>query len=169
MIWYALKVAPMREFTAEAMLRRKGYDAFCPVEIKHRRPSRKTKRRVAYAYPMFVRYIFVGSKTGDLPWLQLLAERHISGVVRSDGMPAAIADEKLRHIRELSGKVVAYKLTKNPHKAFQVGEMAKVKVGPFKSFEGAIEEVRGRHAKLLLSLFGRPVWADIDMADLEAA
>lgn len=169
MIWYALKVAPMREFTAEAMLRRKGYDAFCPVEIKHRRPSRKTKRRVAYAYPMFVRYIFVGSKTGDLPWLQLLAERHVSGVIRSDGMPAAIADEKLRQIRENSGKVIPYKLAKNPHKAFQVGERAKVKVGAFRGFEAKIEEVTGRRAKLLLSLFGRPVQTDVDMADLEAA
>ena len=81
MTWFAIRCAPQREIAVEAMLRRKGYDVFLPTEVKSKKIGKSPKKYKAVVYPMFTRYLFVAA---PVPWLHLMAERHVTGVVGCD-------------------------------------------------------------------------------------
>jgi len=166
MTWYAIRTAPQREFTVEAMLRVRGYDVFMPVETKRKRVGRGQGRRIKpVSYPMFIRYIFV---KGPVPWLHLLATNHVTGVVGFDGAPAPIDDGAIAKVKAMSADV-PHKASVNPHRALREGELAEIMAGPFAGQVVKISGLRGTKARIFLNLFGSKKEAEINLEDLEAA
>jgi transcriptional antiterminator NusG len=51
----------------------------------------------------------------------------------------------------------------------QVGEVVKVKDGPFESFEGTVETIDETHGKItvLIEIFGRPTPTDLEYWQVE--
>lgn len=82
--WFALKVAPGREFAAERILRQDGFDAFVP--IKHVGKPKKGY----YARPRIIGYVFIGFNTSYIPWADVMRFRMIIGVVSHNGRPFAL-------------------------------------------------------------------------------
>lgn len=175
--WYAIRTAPQREFAlvgrtddkgewVPGILERKGYTVFLPTETKVRRQSATSRKRVAVQYPMFVRYIFV---QGPVPWLHLMMERHITGVVGFDGRPAPIPDSAIQRLRAMSGSAIPHRSSPNPHRSFRAGELAEISCGPFSGQVVKIEGLHGRKAKIFVNLFGTRKLVEIDVAKLEAA
>lgn len=165
MTWYAIRTAPQREIAVEAMLRRKGYEVFLPTETKIRRPSIKSRKRLAVIYPMFTRYVFIG---GGFSWLHLLAERHVTGVVGFDGAPAPISEAEILKLKNMSGDI-PHRHSVNPHRALRTGELAEIQSGPFAGQVVKIEGLLGNKARIFMNLFGVRKLADIELSKLEAA
>ena len=163
MTWYAIRTAPQREIAVEAMLRRKGYDVFLPIEVKSKRMGKK--KYVAVTYPMFTRYMFVG---GGFSWLHLMAERHVTGVVGFDGSPAPISDTEIAKLRNMSGDI-PHRHSVNPHRALRTGELAEIQTGPFAGQVVKIEGLHGNKARIFMNLFGVRKLAEIELSKLEAA
>ena len=57
MTWYAIRTAPQRELTVHAMLSRKGYAVYLPVETRERRRAKGGRDEISV--PMFSGYLFV--------------------------------------------------------------------------------------------------------------
>lgn len=167
MIWFAIRTAPQRELAVEAMLRRQGYDVFCPLETKLRKSISKGRRVVReVTYPLFVRYIFVG---GKFSWLHLMAERHVTGVVGFDGRPAPISDAEIRRLRAMSGTAVPHRHSVNPHRALRTGELAEITAGAFAGQVVKVDGLHGTKARIFVNLFGSIKSVEIDAANLVAA
>jgi len=163
MTWFAIRCAPQREIAVEAMLRRKGYDVFLPIEVKSKKVGKR--KYMPVRYPMFGRYIFVG---GSFSWLHLMAERHVTGVVGCDSVPSPIKDEAIEKLRNMSS-AVPHIHSVNPHRALRLGELAEIQVGPFAGQIVKIEGLHGRKASIFINLFGTQKEATINLEDLEAA
>lgn len=181
--WYAIRVHPQREMTLAGrydengdwlpgMLEKRGYQVFCPTEIKFRKTIRKGRRvSVPRVYSMFVGYIFVG---GKFSWLDLMAENYITGVVGFPDefgrrRPAPISESEMAKLREMSGGLIPHRRSVNPHRALRVGEMAEISIGPFAGQIVEIKGIQGRKAKIFVSLFGHATLTEIPIGDLEAA
>ena len=56
-----------------------------------------------------------------------------------------------------------------PKFSYSVGEMVRIKVGPFQSFTGRIEEVAEKNAtlKVRVRIYGRPEPIDLNFLDVE--
>lgn len=166
MIWYAIRTAPQREFAVEAMLHRKGYEVFLPIEVKTKLITRPRRSVKEVRYAMFIRYLFVG---GRFSWLQLLSENHVSGVVGFDGRPAGIPDAEIARLRSMSGSAIPHKWSVNPHRAVKTGDLAEISTGPFAGQIVKVEGLHGKKARIFLNLFGSRKEVEIDAANLEAA
>ena len=83
MNWYVLRVEPRKEFSARAMLERRGFAVLLPMEHKWKSTSRYSKRKSLHSYALLVGYLFVGT-TGKLPWHQLRALPFLQGFIAVD-------------------------------------------------------------------------------------
>jgi transcription antitermination factor NusG len=86
--WFALKVAPGKEFVAERVLRDDGFDVFVP--LKH-----FGKQRLMFARPRLPGYVFIGANGGVIPWKDVRRFRMIIGIVTFDGQPMAFPSEDM--------------------------------------------------------------------------
>jgi len=182
--WYAIRVAPQKEFTLggrhdasgewfPGVLERKGYSrVFVPTETKFRKTLHKGRRvSIPVLYPLFTSYIFVG---GAFSWQHLLTENHVQGVVgfpdeHGNRRPAPISESEMKKLRAMSGGLVPHRRSVNPHRALRVGEKAEIAIGPFAGQVVEIKGIQGRKAKIFVSLFGHATLTEIAIADLEAA
>lgn len=181
--WFAIRVAPQRELTLAGrpdadgkwipgVLEKRGYQVFCPTEVKFQKKIRKGRRfSVPKIYSMFTGYIFVG---GKFSWLELMAEDYIIAAVgfpdeHGRRRPAPISEAEMAKLRNMSGALVPHKRSVNPHRSFRSGELAEIIDGPFANQIVKIEGLHGRRAKIFLNLFGTQKEVDIDISQLHAA
>lgn len=94
--WFALKVAPGREFVAERILRDDGFDVFVP--LKHVPAKTKDNRTVVLARPRMNGYVFIGFDRFDIPWLEVRRFRMILGVISDGGHPYALPEPVVRDL-----------------------------------------------------------------------
>lgn len=105
--WFALKVAPGREFAAERILRDDGFDVFVPLKHVEGKPkyvsSRnhtgrldRQKRLTANARPLLAGYVFIGFDRFDIPWLDVHRFRMIIGVIADGNEPYAFPEHVVR-------------------------------------------------------------------------
>jgi transcription antitermination factor NusG len=180
--WFAIRTTPQRELTLAGrhdedgvwlpgLLERRGYQVFCPTEVKFRKTIRKGRRvSIPRLYPMFTGYIFIG---GSFSWQHLLAENHIQGVVGfpdsfGNRRPAPISESEMEKLRAMSGGLVPHRRSVNTHRAFRVGEDAAIAYGPFAHQIVKIAGLHGSKARVFLNLFGgtREVEVDLEMMDV---
>jgi len=182
MIWYAIRCTSGRELTLAGrhdedgvwlpgLLEKRGYQVFCPTEVKFRKAIRNGRRvAIPRLYSMFCGYIFVG---GNFSWLHLMAENYVHGVVGSSDAsgnrrPAPISESEMEKLRSMSGGLVPHRRSVNTHRAFRVGESAAIAVGPFAHQVVTIANLHGSKARVFLNLFNvtREVEVDLDMLDV---
>jgi transcription antitermination factor NusG len=89
--WFALLVAPQREFEVESALRDDDHFVFVPLRHVSVREHRRSKRKVIKARAQYPGYVFLGQPPGfELPWLQIMDVSHVQGVLAYQGEPMAI-------------------------------------------------------------------------------
>lgn len=178
--WYCLRIRAQREFHAERKLRERGHHAYCPVEIKMVRRIGREKRRVPKAYPLCLRYAFIGEEIGrPLPWLMLLDDRYrdpalamIQGVIHIGGSPGAIPASEMQRVFANAKAPTPYRGSVNPHVGIilpKTGDNVEIMDGPFAGRMVKIEDVHGHHARIILELFGGLCDADVPLEYLEVA
>ncbi|TIU80481.1 MAG: hypothetical protein E5W13_03100 [Mesorhizobium sp.] len=162
--WYVVQSSVSSERKASDELKRAGYDVFWPVwrkEIKHNRTKKWTTRE----FPLFCRYMFV-RLTGPDQCSELDDVDGVDKVLRVQGFPVPVDDDVIVRIRRAvdSG---AFDETREHGYRLRAGDKVRIAEGQFLGLEGLIDAVKdSRKAKVLVSIFGRPVPTTIELENL---
>lgn len=127
--WFALKVAPGREFVAERILRDDGFDVFVP--LKHIPRKTKDDRRIIVARPKLNGYVFIGFDRFDIPWLDVRRFRMIVGVISDNGQPYALPEPVVRDLVIRSSRPIKFINAPFGRRKRRKRPNAKVTSGPY--------------------------------------
>ena len=130
------------------------------VEVKN--GQRKTTER-----RLFPGYVFVEMVMEDDTWHLVKHTSKVTGFVGgAKNRPAPISEDEIRKIVDQMQEG-----TEKPrHKVeFMVGEMVRVKEGPFADFNGSVEEVNYEKNKVRVSvtIFGRATPVELEFSQIE--
>lgn len=130
------------------------------VEIKN--GQRKTAER-----RLFPGYVFVEMVMDDDTWHLVKHTSKVTGFVGgAKNRPAPISEEEVQKILQQMQEGA----DKPRHKIeFIVGEVVRIKDGPFTDFNGAVEEVNYEKSRLRVSvmIFGRSTPVELEFAQVE--
>lgn len=163
--WYAIhtysgyeeKVAEsIRQRAASLDMNDKIYQVLVPkekmIEIKNGKRKVVEKR-------IFQGYVMVQMKLSEDAWYTVRNTPNVTGFVGSGSEPTPIADDEMDKISKRMG------LEQPKHKIdFNVNDIVSITDGPFKGFDGAINEIdlaKGK-LKVLVNMFGRETPVELD-------
>jgi len=130
------------------------------VEVKGGKKS-ITERRI------FPGYVLVEMDLTDETWHLVKSTPRVTGFLGGSGnRPAPISDREVEKILSQMEEGVE---KPRPKILFEVGEMVRVKEGPFADFNGNVEEVNYEKSKVRVSvtIFGRSTPVELDFAQVE--
>jgi transcriptional antiterminator NusG len=163
--WYAIhtysgyeeKVAESIRQRAESLdMKDKIFQALVPkekqIEIKN------GKRRVVEKR-IFQGYVLVQMKMSEDAWYVVRNTPSVTGFVGSGTEPTPVDPEEIEKIQKRMG------LEQPKHKIdYSIGEVVNITDGPFKGFDGSINEIDAQKGKLkvLVNMFGRETPVELD-------
>jgi len=163
--WYAIhtysgyeeKVAESIRQRADSLdMKDKIFQALVPkekqIEIKN------GKRRVVEK-KIFQGYVLVQMKMSEDAWYIVRNTPSVTGFVGSGTEPTPVDPEEIEKIQKRMG------LSEVKHKIdYAIGEVVNITDGPFKGFDGSINEIDAQKGKLkvLVSMFGRETPVELD-------
>lgn len=161
-IWRVLMVAPQRELRVAGEIQRGlGLLTMVPTE-RHRVRSRGKggqpviTERVRALMP---RYLFLGSKVGDIPYRDVMEIEHVQSIVQFAGIPAQLTDAEVDRIRLLAREIET--------SGWKAGDRATITSGPFRSIEALITAVKTESLRVSVPMFGSEREIDIRADQLE--
>lgn len=104
-------------------------------------------------------YVLVNMVVNDDTWVIVRNIRGVTGFVGPEGKPTPLTDDEIRNLN----------LMKSVEEApFNAGDSVKVVSGPMMNFTGVVESVdmKEKKAKVIISMGGREIPAEIDIGDL---
>ncbi len=122
------------------------------IEVKNGKKKTKIKK-------IFPGYVLVRMLVTEESWYVVRNTPNVTGLLGFGTVPSSVGLNELKNIRS--------KMDQEQPKFdvdFKVGEQVKIIDGPFKDFEGSIEEVdkdKGK-VKVLVDMFGRETPVDLD-------
>ena len=163
--WYAIhtysgyeeKVAESIRQRADSLdMKDKIFQALVPkekqIEIKN------GKRRVVEKR-IFQGYVLVQMKMSEEAWYIVRNTPSVTGFVGSGTEPTPVDEEEIEKIMKRMGKEdVKHKID------YAIGEVVNITDGPFKGFDGSINEIDAQKGKLkvLVNMFGRETPVELD-------
>jgi transcriptional antiterminator NusG len=155
----------------EERIRRSGLDQYfgkilVPTEevVEMRMgQQRKSERK------FFPGYVLVQMELNDATWHLVKEVPRVLGFIGgTSDKPAPISDEEAEAILS---RVEEGATKPKPKVLFEVGEVVRVVEGPFKDFNGVVEEVNYEKSKLRVSvlIFGRSTPVELDFGQVEKA
>lgn len=163
--WYAIhtysgyeeKVAESIRQRAESLdMKDKIYQILVPkekmIEVKNGKRKVVEKR-------IFQGYVMVQMKMSEDAWYIVRNTPSVTGFVGSGTEPTPIDDDEMEKIMKRMGRA------EPKHKIdFKIGEVVNITDGPFKGFDGSINEVDPTKGKLkvLVNMFGRETPVELD-------
>ena len=130
------------------------------IEVKGGKKS-ITERRI------FPGYVLVEMDLTDETWHLVKSTPRVTGFLGGSGnRPAPISEKEVEKILSQMEEGVE---KPRPKILFEVGEMVRVKEGPFADFNGNVEEVNYEKSKVRVSvtIFGRSTPVELDFAQVE--
>lgn len=122
------------------------------IEIKN------GKRRVVEK-KIFQGYVLVEMKMSEDAWYIVRNTPSVTGFVGSGTDPTPVSEEEIEKIQKRMG------LEQPKHKIdYSIGEVVNITDGPFKGFDGSINEIDAQKGKLkvLVNMFGRETPVELD-------
>lgn len=132
------------------------------VEVKEGKKS-ITERRI------FPGYILIEMDLTDETWHLVRRTNRVTGFLGGAGnRPAPISDREVEKILSQMEEGVE---KPRPKVLFEIGELVRVKDGPFADFNGNVEEVNYEKSKVQVSvtIFGRATPVELDFDQVEKA
>ncbi len=132
------------------------------VEVKGGQKS-ITERR------FFPGYVLVEMELTDETWHLVKSTNKVTGFIGGSGnRPTPISEKEVEKILSQMEEGVE---KPRPKILFEVGEMVRVKEGPFTDFNGNVEDVNYEKSKLRVSvtIFGRSTPVELDFSQVEKA
>ena len=130
------------------------------VEVKGGKKSISERR-------IFPGYVLVEMDLTDETWHLVKSTPRVTGFLGGSGnRPAPISEKEVEKIMSQMEEGVE---KPRPKILFEVGEMVRVKEGPFADFNGNVEEVNYEKSKVRVSvtIFGRSTPVELDFAQVE--
>lgn len=134
----------------------KVFDVIVPkenqIEIKNGR-RRVVERRI------FPGYVLVQMDVDDASWFMVRNTPNVTGFVGSGTTPTPMDPAEVKHIQKRMGvEEPTYNID------FSVGETVNITDGPFKGFDGSVNEIDEQKGKIkvLVNMFGRETPVELD-------
>jgi transcriptional antiterminator NusG len=118
---------------------------------------------------IFPGYVLVEMDLTDETWHVIKSTPRVTGFLGGSGnRPSPISDKEVAKILSQMEEGVE---RPRPKVLFEVGEMVRVKEGPFADFNGNVEEVNYEKSKVRVSvaIFGRSTPVELDFSQVEKA
>lgn len=119
----------------------------------------KNGKRKVVEKKIFQGYVLVQMKMGEDAWYIVRNTPSVTGFVGSGSDPTPVEDDEIEKIMKRMGRA------EPKHKIdYKVGEVVNITDGPFKGFDGTINEVdtiKGK-LKVLVNMFGRETPVELD-------
>lgn len=119
----------------------------------------KNGKRKVVEKRIFQGYVLVQMKMTEDAWYIVRNTPSVTGFVGSGTDPTPVGDEEIEKIQKRMGRA------EPKHKIdFKLGEVVNIIDGPFKGFDGAVNEVdpvKGK-LKVLVNMFGRETPVELD-------
>lgn len=115
----------------------------------------------------FPGYVFVEMEMDDDTWHLVKQTNKVTGFVGGSGnRPSPISD---REVEKILAQMQEGVEKPRPKTLFEVGEMVRVKEGPFTDFNGNVEEVNYDKSRLRVSvsIFGRATPVELEFGQVE--
>ena len=122
--------------------------------------KRKTSSRKFYPG-----YILVKMELNEETWHLVNNTAKVSGFLGGRRKPTPLSDEEAD---EILNRIEAGKLKPQPRYFFEIGDEIRVIDGPFKNFNGTVDEVNPEKGKIrvLVSIFGRSTPVELDFVQV---
>lgn len=119
----------------------------------------KNGKRKVVEKKIFQGYVLVDMKMTEDAWYIVRNTPGVTGFVGTGTDPTPVSEDEIKKIKKRMG-------VEDPkhHIDFSVGEVVNITDGPFKGFDGAINEIdetKGK-IKVLVSMFGRETPVELD-------
>ena len=163
--WYAVHTySGYEEKVAESIRQRadsldmgdKIFDVLVP---KEKQIEIKNGKRKVVEKRIFQGYVMVEMKMSEDAWYIVRNTPNVTGFVGTGTEPTPVSEDEMTKIQKRMG-------VKDPtHKIdFSVGEVVSIIDGPFKGFDGAINEIDPQKGKIkvLVNMFGRETPVELD-------
>ena len=163
--WYAIHTySGYEEKVAESIRQRAatldmGDKIFEVLVPKEKMIEIKNGKRKVVEKRIFQGYVLVQMKLSEDAWYIVRNTPNVTGFVGSGTEPTPVSDEEMEKINKRMG------LEQPKHKIdFNIGEVVNITDGPFKGFDGTINEIDPQKGKLkvLVSMFGRETPVELD-------
>jgi transcription antitermination factor NusG len=151
MKWFALRVAPNRDFAARIAIERRGIETFLPIERIQRWKRKGRQRQMTEVERAILRgYLFVrldnGTALADLVHAmtrnRVIGARLILGPVEVQGRPGTVSASDIEALRRYDGRL----LTPDAPRIFLQGEKIVICDGPMTGTAGKV--LKSRKGKL---------------------
>lgn len=168
--WYAIHTySGYEENVAENLKKRiesydmqdKVYTVLIPKEKKIK--IKNGKRRVVEE-KIFPGYVLVEMIVTDDSWYMVRNTPNVTGFIGTGTVPTPLSEEEVKSLQKRMGvEEPQYKID------VQVGSPVRITDGPFKGFEGKVNEIdeaRGK-IKILVNMFGRETPVELDFLQIK--
>lgn len=167
--WYVLHTSPgYEEAVAKNLKSRieafdladKVFDVLVPIEKKIKI---KAGKRQTVEEKIFPGYVFVEMLVDDTSWYVVRNTPHVTGFIGAGTTPLPVDAGEMNIIfQRIGGNEPHYKIN------FEMKERVKITDGPFKDFEGVIEEIDNEKGRIKVSvgIFGRETPVDVDFLQI---
>jgi len=137
------------------------FDVIVPKEKKIKL---KNGKRYSVEERIFPGYVLVEMIVTDESWYVVRNTPNVTGFIGVDTTPTPVDKDEIMGVKKKMGEeTVKYKMD------VAIGDMVKIVDGPFKNFEGKVQEVdnnRGR-IKALVDIFGRETPVELDFLQVK--
>lgn len=163
--WYAIHTySGYEEKVAESIRQRADSldmkdKIFQVIVPKEKMIEVKNGKRKVVEKRIFQGYVMVQMKMSEDAWYIVRNTPSVTGFVGSGSEPTPVSDDEMEKIMKRMGQA------EPKHKIdFKIGEVVNIIDGPFKGFDGSINEVdpvKGK-LKVLVNMFGRETPVELD-------
>ena len=175
MAWYVLKVTSNREKSVKASLERRikregAEEFFGQIVIPTQKivDAKGGKKRIL-EQKRFPGYMMIQMELNDESWHLVRDTSGVADFTGAAGRPIAMESHEVdqmlgtQHDEESGTAPTKVKID------LEIGEVVKIKDGPFESFEGSVESIDETHGKIsvLIEIFGRPTPTVLDYWQVE--
>ena len=137
---------------------------FNVIVPKEKKIKIKNGKRYSVEERIFPGYVLVEMIVTDDSWYVVRNTPNVTGFIGVDTTPTPVDKDEILGIKKKMGSATA------KHQIdFKKGELVKIIDGPFKNFEGKIQEVdddKGR-VKILVDIFGRETPVELDFLQVK--
>ncbi len=169
--WYTIKTKTNCEFKAREAIKRLAKDHHLEAQLKDILIPEKEVievikgKKVTKPRKLYPGYVFIQMHLTDHLWHLIKSASNVVNFVGKQGAPTEVPIQQIETITHQIKEDAAHPQAKI---SFTAGEHVKVIDGPFKSFNGVVEEVnqeKGR-VKVSVSIFGRPTPVELDFSQV---
>lgn len=175
MAWYVLKVSSNREKSVKASLerriKREGLDEFfgqIVIPTQKIVDAKGGKKRIV-EQKRFPGYMMIEMALNDESWHLVRDTTGVADFTGAAGRPIAMEPHEVERMLGIQEGGAGEDEPTKVKIDLTVGEIIKIKDGPFESFEGSVESIDETHGKIsiLIEIFGRPTPTVLDYWQVE--